>query len=240
MRRVKPEKKKNRPCRPAKRKVIKNISLCITVVVCLTIVGILVIDHYVSSYGRRYVKKTEELGSDADCIIIPGASVIANKYPSDILKDRLDTAYDIYLKTGIKRILVSGDHGTISYDEVNVMRDYLIEKGIPGEDVFMDHAGFDTYQTLYRARDIFGIDSAVIVTQDFHLYRALFIGNRLGIDVSGVDSAVREYRYELRNRLREFPARVKAFIECNITKPLPKYLGDKIPIEGDNLTIDRK
>ena len=166
--------------------------------------------------------------------------MIANKYPSGILKDRLDKAYEVYLDTGIKRILVSGDHGSVDYDEVNVMRDYLIDKGIPGDDIFMDHAGFDTYQTMFRAREIFDIKSAVIVTQDFHLYRALYIGQRIGIDVMGADSAVRVYAYAFRNRMREFPARVKAFIECEILKPDPKFSGEKIPIHGDNLTIDKK
>lgn len=224
----------------SKVKIRRRISVLLTVMLCLSVIGILLIDFRVDSFGRKLVRESDEITGGYDCIIVPGASVIANKYPSDILRDRLDTAFEVYKKTGIKRILVSGDHGTVEYDEVNVMRDYLIAKGVPAEDVFMDHAGFDTYQTMFRARDIFEIRSAVIATQDFHLYRALYIADSLGLNVVGADSALREYKYSTRNRLREFPARVKAFIECNITKPDPRFLGDKIPINGENLTIDRK
>lgn len=220
------------------KKFFNKIFLFITIVLCIIIIGTVIIDLYVSNTGRKLTKEIKELSGEFDCIIVPGAFVIANSIPSDILRDRLDVAYDVYTKMKIKRIIVSGDHGTEFYDEVNVMRNYLIKKGIPGEDVFMDHAGFDTYQTIYRARDIFEVNRAVIVTQDFHLYRALYIGKKLGLELFGVDSAIREYKYEKRNRLREFPARVKAFIECEITKPLPKFLGDLIPIHGENLTID--
>ncbi len=223
-----------------KRKAVRRILIYLSAAVCLMTFAVLIIDMYVSGSGKKYVVGINDLNGDADCIIIPGASVIANKYPSVILKDRLDTAYEVYKATGIKRVLVSGDHGTTEYDEVNVMRDYLIDKGIPGEDIFMDHAGFDTYQTMFRAYEIFGIRSAVVVTQDFHLYRALFIGRNIGIDVYGIDSALRKYLYSFRNRLREYPARVKAFIECRISKPDPEFLGDKIPIQGENLTIDKK
>jgi vancomycin permeability regulator SanA len=224
----------------SKVKIRRRISVLLTAMLCLSVIGILLIDFRVDSFGRKLVRESDEITGGYDCIIVPGASVIANKYPSDILRDRLDTAFEVYKQTGIKRILVSGDHGTVEYDEVNVMRDYLIAKGVPAEDVFMDHAGFDTYQTMFRARDIFEIRSAVIATQDFHLYRALYIADSLGLNVVGADSALREYKYSTRNRLREFPARVKAFIECNITKPDPRFLGDKIPINGENLTIDRK
>lgn len=206
--------------------------------ILISIVMTLAIDFYVSRTGKKYIKEPGGISSGFDCIIVPGASVIGNKIPSAILQDRLDVAYNLYLSSGIDKIIVSGDHGTAFYDEVNVMRNYLISKGVPGEKIFMDHAGFDTYQTLYRAMYVFEVKRAVIVTQNFHLYRALYIGKKLGIELYGVDSAIRKYGHDVYNRLREYPARVKAFIECEIIKPEPTFLGEKIPISGENLTLD--
>ena len=227
-----------RSLRSVCRSSVRFLTHGLLIVITATIIITLLLDLYVSRIGRKFVREASDIRNDYDCIIIPGASVIANSIPSAILQDRLDTAYSLYRSSGIDRILVSGDHGTLFYDEVNVMRSYLIEKGVPPDDVFMDHAGFDTYQTLYRARDIFGVQRAVIVTQDFHLYRALYIGDRLGLDLLGVDSAIRPYGHDTRNRLREFPARVKAFLECEIFRPEPEFLGDRIPIDGPNTTTD--
>jgi SanA protein len=222
-----------------KKKVLKKMMTLILVVIIASIAGMLAVDMYVGGTGKKYVMKWDEITDGYDCIIVPGASVISNSIPSTILKDRLDMAFDIYMNTDIDRILVSGDHGAKTYDEVNVMRDYLINKEIPGENIFMDHAGFDTYQTIYRAKEIFEVDSAIIVTQGFHLYRALYIGEKLDIELVGADSAVREYEHDFKNRIREYPARVKAFLECEIFKPEPEFLGKKIFIYGENLTLDK-
>ncbi len=220
-----------------RNKALQAVTLVLLCVMLAVFLFTVIVDQVVARTGRKYVRTPSGIPEDLDCIIVPGASVIANRYPSIILQDRLDAAYALYLSSGIRRILVSGDNGSVHYDEVDVMRDYLIAKGVPGEDVFMDHAGFDTYQTIYRARDIFCVRKAVIVTQGFHLYRALYIGEKLGIELYGVDSASRRYGREIYNRLREYPARVKAFIECEITRPEPKFLGEKIPIDGENRTL---
>lgn len=166
----------------------------------------------------------------ADCIIVPGAGVIGGR-PSLTLARRLDKALEVYEKSGTPRIIVSGDHGRRDYDEVNVMRDYLVARGVPVENIFMDHAGFSTYETLYRARDIFCAERVIIVTQKLHLDRALYIADALGLSAVGVradESTVRSRRVQT---IREVPARVKAFIECR-TKPRPTYLGEKIPVSG--------
>ncbi|MHB1452512.1 MAG: SanA/YdcF family protein [Saccharofermentanales bacterium] len=220
------------------RKILRAVMTALVLLIMISVILTLAIDFYVSRLGRKNVREPGAISGDLDCIIVPGASVIGNSIPSAILQDRLDVAYNLYLSSGIDKIIVSGDHGTIFYDEVNVMRNYLISKGVPGEKIFMDHAGFDTYQTLYRARDVFEVKRAVIVTQDFHLYRALYIGKKLGLELYGVDSAIRQYGHDIYNRLREFPARAKAFIECEIVRPVPEFLGEKIPISGDNLTLD--
>lgn len=220
---------------------VKIMTLSIFVIIVFTVLLVLIIDSYVERTGKSKNLSIDNVTQKYDCIIVPGARVFSNSIPSIMLQDRLDTAFKLYEKKVAPKILVSGDHGTIGYDEVNTMRTYLLNKGMPSEDIFMDHAGFDTYQTIYRAREIFGVKSAIITTQDFHLYRALYIGTKLSINVDGVDSAIRDYHNSSWNRFREYLARVKAFIECEITKPKSQYLGEKIPISGDgNQTLDDK
>lgn len=206
--------------------------IIILVFAVLTIVLVLLIDCHVEKTGKAHVLTESRLGTGYDCVIVPGAAVYQNSIPSPMLQDRLEVAFEIYQKKIVPKILVSGDHGKVDYDEVSVMRDYLIAKGVPSEDIFMDYAGFDTYQTLYRARDIFKVKKAVIATQDFHLYRALYIGEKLSMELDGVDSALRDYHNSIWNRAREYLARTKAFLECEIFKPEPEFLGDAIPIGG--------
>jgi len=129
--------------------------------------------------------------------------------------------------------LISGDHGTSEYDEVNTIKDYLIEHGIDGADIFTDHAGFDTYDSIYRAKDIFEVESMIIVTQEFHLPRAIYIANALNIENIGAVADKRDYRDKERNQMRESIARVKAFLNINL-KAKPKFLGGKIPITGES------
>ena len=117
----------------------------------------------------------------ADAILVLGAGVRPNGTPSHMLEDRLLTALALYQANVCSRIIVSGDHGEDNYDEVNVMKSYLVDKGVPSEVVFMDHAGFDTYDSLYRAKAIFGAKSLILVTQRYHAYRAVYIGERAKI-----------------------------------------------------------
>lgn len=215
------------------RKTLKIVFLLVFAILILTVLFVWIIDGRVEKIGRSHVLTVDQLSKDYDCVIVPGAAVYQNSVPSPMLADRLDVALQIYEKGLAPKILVSGDNGTEEYNEVGVMRDYLIGKGVPREDIFMDYAGFDTYQTMYRARDIFLVKKAVVVTQDFHLYRALYIGEKLSLELDGVDSAVRDYHNGAWNRSREYLARVKAFLECEIFKPLPKFLGDTVPISGN-------
>ena len=169
---------------------------------------------------------------DADAILVLGARVWDNGQPSDILKDRIKTGVDLYKSGASDRLLMSGDHGTDEYDEVNAMKDYAIEQGVSPSVIFMDHAGFSTYESLYRARDIFQIKKVVIVSQTYHLYRALYIARALGLDAYGVSCDTRDYNAYLLFDLRETLARCKDFF-YSIFQPLPTYLGDVIPITGD-------
>jgi len=133
---------------------------------------------------------------------------------------------------------MSGDHGRKEYDEVNVMKQFAIDRGIASEHVFMDHAGFSTYESLYRARDIFETERIIIVTQKYHIYRALYIADKLGLEAYGVASDPRRYAGQNIRDLREIAARVKDYFTV-IIKPTPTYLGETIPINGNgDLTND--
>ena len=168
----------------------------------------------------------------AQAVIVPGASVLRDGTPSDILEDRLLTAIALYGAGKAPKILVSGDNGQEGYDEVNAMKAYLLTAGVAPEDVFLDHAGFDTYDTMYRARAVFGVSSAIIATQEYHLPRALYIGKAVGMDVGGVIADRQPYVAIVSFRLREMLANVKAVFDV-IMESKPTYLGDTIPIDGD-------
>ena len=157
-----------------------------------------------------------------------------------MLEDRLLEGINLYQNGVSDKILMSGDHGRDEYDEVNIMKDYAIEKRIPSEDIFMDHAGFSTYESIYRAKEIFQAKKVVIVTQRYHLYRALYIAKKLGLEAYGVGADPREYRGAFNREVREIIARNKDFIKC-ILKPKPTYLGEIIPISGNgDITNDEK
>jgi len=168
----------------------------------------------------------------ADAIIILGAYVRPDGALSWILRDRLDTGLELYRAGLAPKILVSGDHGQKNYNEVQAMKDYLLDHDVPAQDIFMDHAGFDTYDSLYRARDIFQVKSAIIVTQNFHLPRALYIARRLGIETQGIQARL-YYPWWYANTIRDSLARVKAYLDVEILKSKPHHLGELIPISGD-------
>ncbi|MEJ6952594.1 SanA/YdcF family protein [Natronospora cellulosivora (SeqCode)] len=191
--------------------------------------SIIVIDYYVSSIGSIHLYNIDEV-PEVDAIIVFGAYVFPDGRVSTMLRDRLDYGYKLYQLKNSDRILVSGDNGQVGYDEVNGMREYLQAKGVPREHIFMDHAGFNSYDSLYRARDIFEIDKAILVSQEYHLERALYIADRLGIEAYGVASDPRTYTRMRYYRFREVGARFKAFLQAGILKPEPRYLGETIPI----------
>ena len=131
-----------------------------------------------------------------------------------------------------EKLLMSGDHGRTDYNEVKTMKQYAINEGIESEDIFMDHAGFSTYESIYRAKEVFGVKKMVIITQEYHLYRALYIAEKLGIEAYGVASDYHIYAGQSMRDLREVLARAKDFV-TTIVKPEPTYLGDFIDIHGN-------
>lgn len=173
-----------------------------------------------------------ELG--ADCILVLGAGLKPDGTPHSMLQDRLDKGIELYKAGVAPKLLLSGDNGQEKYDEVNAMKDYVLNAGIPAEDIFMDHAGFSTYESIYRARDIFLVEKAIIITQSYHQYRALYMARGMGIEGFGVVSEPRTYGGQNYRELREILARDKDFFKM-IIKPEPTYLGETIPISGSGL-----
>ena len=206
------------------KKMIKLI--IIIVILCI------LIDLYMILITKKDIYIKEEIDdNNFDCILVLGAG-IRNNGPSPMLEDRLLTAIELYKKGVAPKILVSGDHENYNYDEVNVMKNYLKDNGIPSSDIFMDHAGLSTYDSIYRAKKIFKASNVVIVTQKYHLYRSLYIAKSLNLKSVGVSATKKEYVNQRKRDVREVAARVKDFFKC-IVRPDPTYLGEVISIKGD-------
>jgi len=220
-------------------KKLKKTVIIFLVIIAIVGVSALVIDYIVCRGGEKYILTPEEV-TDSDAIIVLGAYVYPNGRLSDMLKDRVDTALELFKDGKGKKLLLSGDHGQTTYDEVNGMKNYVKAKGIKGEDIFMDHAGFSTYETMYRARDVFKAKKVIIITQEYHLKRAVYIARKLGLDAYGVAADKQKYRGMATYKAREVLARCKAFLYVNVTKPKPKFLGEPIPITGDGRVTDDK
>lgn len=155
-----------------------------------------------------------------------------------MLRYRLERGIDLYFAGVAPKILMSGDHGQTEYDEVNTMKQYAIDAGIPSEDIFMDHAGFSTYESIYRAKEVFQAQTIVVVTQEYHLYRALFIADKLDVNAYGVHCNYHVYSGQTNRDIREILARNKDFL-TSIFKPQPTFLGEAIPVAGNgDLTND--
>lgn len=193
-----------------------------------------------SSAGKRIttLEKLESRGDQADAVLVLGAQVLADGSPSKMLKERLDTGIAVYKAGLTDRIIMSGDHGRKTYDEVNTMKEYAVEQGVPAEHIFMDHAGFSTYESMYRAKEIFQADRIIVVTQKYHLYRAVYDAQAMGMETRGVPCDTRVYSGDRYRKLREVAARIKD-VGYTFLKPEPTFLGDAIPVSGNgNVTND--
>ena len=212
---------------------MKKVMIYIIIILIIMILILLAINLYVKQSTKKQIIENNDYSGlkDIDCIIILGAGIWGDK-PSPMLEDRLLEGISLYENNVSSKIIMSGDHGKEDYDEVNIMKDFAIEKGVPSENIFMDHAGFSTYESIYRAKEIFGAKKVVIVTQKYHLYRSLYIANQLGLDAYGVGADPRQYVGAMYRELREILARNKDFVKC-IFKPEPTYLGDTIPVSGN-------
>lgn len=202
----------------------------ILLLIVTAIISILLIIVRVQGYSK-YIYSMDNLPKDSDAIIVLGAGVRPDGTPSDILSDRLQTSVEVFNEGISDKIILSGDHGREDYNEVRAMKDYVMKnKDIDEKNIFMDHAGFSTYDTMYRAKEIFGVQKAIIVTNEYHLPRAIYVARKLGIDAYGVKSDIREYQLMDRYKKRERLAQLKDFFYVNLIKPEPEFLGDTIPV----------
>lgn len=204
------------------------------VAVALAIVAVFAVTNVVTIVGSKgsVVSSDEASISSADAIVVLGASVFADGTPSGILQDRLDDGIALYFAGVAPKLIMSGDNGTESYNEVRVMKQYAIAQGVPSEDIFCDHAGFSTYESMYRAKYVFGCQRIVVATQTYHLYRALWSAKSLGMQATGVPSDYHEYQKQLQYDIREVPARTKDFFKALFRVP-STYVGDAISLDQD-------
>ena len=218
-------------------KAKKFLKTAFIVFLCLAVVGtatLLIINGYVKASAKDRILTTQKAAEleDVDCIIILGCQVKDDGSLSHMLRDRLMRGLEVYETGAAPKLLMSGDHGREEYDEVGAMKNYAIENGVPSENVFMDHAGFSTYETMYRAKEIFKAEKVIIVTQEYHLYRALYIAEQLGMEAYGVSADLNRYAGQSMRDFREVLARCKDWAMC-IFKPEPTYLGEAIPVSGN-------
>ena len=220
--------------RPRRAKKRLKIGLWVLLgLLVLSIAAVLTLNFHVVSTGKAALVSSEEAaGYQGDCIVVFGAGVSPSGKLSDMLKDRMDTALALYQAGAAPKLLLSGDHGRNDYNEAGAMRDYALAHGVSEENIFLDHAGFSTYETLYRARDVFGVRRAVLVTQEYHLYRALYVGEKLGLSTVGVSADRHTYLGQWKRELREIAARNKDVFTC-LFHLHPTFLGEAIAINGD-------
>ncbi len=196
------------------------------------------INAFILLYSSRYILTAQQAAEkNADCALILGANVLASGELSHMLYDRVYTGVRLYSDGAVEKLIMSGDHGASEYDEVNAMKGTAVELGVPAEDVFMDHAGFSTYESAYRAKAVFGADCVIFVTQKYHLYRSIFVARMLGIEAYGVSADLRDYKNDIYNNFRESLARCKDLLFA-IFKPAPTYLGDPIDLNGSGKQTD--
>lgn len=227
-----------------KKKIRNAIIISVSALVCAALllcaaaaVTVLGVDAYVVLSTRDRILSVDAAAEleDVDCIIVLGCGLKSDGTPSHMLNDRLEVCLDVYyaLRESGKgtKLLMSGDHGTVEYDEVGAMKSFAVEGGVASGEIFMDHAGFSTYESIYRAKEIFGAEKIIVITQEYHLYRALHIAYALGVEAYGVSADLRSYAGQLKYSAREILARNKDFLTA-IFKPEPTYLGDKISLDG--------
>lgn len=221
-------------------KTLKRVIIGMIVILLIVFISLLGINFFVTATTSKRIltkKQAREL-ENVDCILILGAGIWGQN-PSPMLEDRLLQGISLYQEGVSHKIIMSGDHGRDNYDEVNVMKRFAIEKNVKSEDIFMDHAGFSTYDSMYRAKDVFEAKKIVIVTQKYHMYRALYVAEQLGLEAYGVNSDPQTYSGQFIRDIREVLARDKDWFKC-IIKPEPTYLGDTIPVSGNgDMTNDK-
>ena len=185
-----------------------------------------------SGSGISEAKAVDCRSIDPQCILVLGCAVWLDNEPSPMLKDRLDTAIALYRAGAAPKLLLSGDNSIAEYSEPDCMLKYTLAQGVPPEDIFLDFAGFSTYESVYRSHAVFMADRMIVVTQKYHLFRALKACEALGIEARGVASNQQKYAGRFYREAREVLARDKDFFK-GLIRAKPTFLGDEIPVDGD-------
>ena len=231
------------------KKFLGRVILLLVVIASLTgVVGMTINNHVVNSQKDNILGAVTDTKDDfltseyktmkdlnADCIMVLGAGIIDTETPTDMLRDRLDAGILLYKNGVAPKILLTGDNGTVTHNEIHVMLNYVKRAGVPEADIFCDHAGFSTYDSMYRAKSIFEVESLIVVTQTYHEYRALYIAERLGLQAKGIASDQETYRGQPIREIREVLARVKDWGKCFL-KPEATLGGEAIPISGSGIS----
>ncbi len=214
------------------KKLLRRGAWCLLACFVFGLLAVVLTNGWVVLSTRgRIVSPQEAEEWDADCILVLGAGVRPDGTPSAMLQERIDTGVALYKAGASEKILMSGDHGTDAYDEVNTMKACAIADGVPSEAVFMDHAGFSTYESMARAAQVFGAKRVIVVTQEYHLYRALYLARAYGLDAVGVACDTQVYSGQAMREVREWAARTKDFAVALLLPP-PTYGGEPISLAG--------
>ena len=192
-------------------KTYKKILLILGAILLTIFVYAMGINYYVKYTVMDKIKTIDEI-KDVDTIIVLGAKVYDDGRLSLMLKDRLDKTIEVYNKLDIKKVIVSGDSEDSDYDETSWMKEYLINNGIPEEDIIVDIYGLSTYDSIYRLKNVYGINKSIIITQKYHLYRSIYIANSLGIEAYGIPASGEDYFGQTAREIREILARNKDFL----------------------------
>lgn len=232
-------------------RILKHIAKIVLTLVIIAAVGaalVVGVPNGVEIIGQQgNIKQQSDIAATVqsdgayDCILVLGAAVNSDGSPTTMLKDRLDTAIALYNAGAAPKILMSGDDKSdMSYDEVRVMKQYAVEQGVPSADVFCDHAGICTYDSMYRAKNVFSVSKMVVVTQAYHLPRALFDANALGMQAVGVSASLHDYTDQSYYDQREFFARISDFGKV-LTKQQSDYLSEPVSLNqsGDVTTWNK-
>lgn len=216
-----------------KKKVLRRLLLALGLLVVLAVAAVLGPNAWVVLSTRgKLLTLSDTPPEDIDCILVLGCGVYSDGSPTPMLNDRLTRAIELYEAGWSEKLLMSGDNRSKYYNELATMNRVAREAGVPAGAIALDYAGLNTYDSVYRARDIFGAKRIVIVTQEYHLYRALYLARALGLEAWGVAADGENYRGQTMRDLREILARDKDFLQA-ITQPLPTYLGDPVPLYGE-------
>lgn len=198
--------------------------------------GVLAVNLFVVRGGasdfEHAASNPAPLTGPPDCALVLGAGVRDDGTPSDVLRDRLDESLALYRAGRVAKIIVSGDHQTVTYDEPNAMRRYLEANGVPPADIFMDHAGVDTFSSVWRAKHVFGAERVIVVTQRFHLARAVWVARELGMEADGSAADRHVYRGIAWLHAREVVSRTKAFVDVAVGREA-RHRGPRIDLTGD-------